>query len=229
MSKIEEALVAALAEIQHPPLDGQANYGRYATLAACLASARRTLPRHNLTVIQMAYTEPDRLVPRIIHSSGEWIEDGGVPLLCDNKANPQKMGSALTYSRRYGICSMLGLVGQDDDDAQFATPLAELPPSSIVPNHWGKEERVVMEVVPPPKIVADEIPFDKSDERRDWTSWVDQQIDGFQKHRHVGDHTKWSREVREERELLAIEEPETHDRLLEAYRERKFEFEKGGK
>ena len=100
MGKFHEDLVAALSEISNPPLDGRANYGKYATLPACLETARSTLAQHNLGVVQITLTEPDKLVTRIVHSSGEYLEDGGVPLLCENKTNPQQMGSAITYARR---------------------------------------------------------------------------------------------------------------------------------
>ena len=131
MGKFHEDLVAALSEISNHPLDGRANYGKYATLPACLETARSTLAQHNLGVVQITLTEPDKLVTRIVHSSGEYLEDGGVPLLCENKNNPQKMGSAITYARRYGLCSLLGICGEEDDDGQRATPQKELPQKRV--------------------------------------------------------------------------------------------------
>ena len=127
MAKFHEDLVSALSEINNPPLDGRANYGKYATLPACLETARATLAQHNLGVVQITLIDPDRLVTRFVHSSGEFLEDGGVPLLCENNNNPQKMGSAITYARRYGLCSLLGICGEEDDDGQRATPQKELP------------------------------------------------------------------------------------------------------
>lgn len=131
MAKFHEDLVAALSEISNPPLDGRANYGKYATLPACLETARSTLAQHNLGVVQITLIDPDRLVTRIVHSSGEYLEDGGVPLLCENNNNPQKMGSAITYARRYGLCSLLGICGEEDDDGQRATPQKELPQKRV--------------------------------------------------------------------------------------------------
>lgn len=209
-SNLQSDLVAALAEIRNPPLDGKANYGRYATLPACLETARQTLAKHNLAVIQMTYVDPDRLVTRLVHSSGEWVEDGGVPLLCEQKNNPQKMGSAITYARRYGLCAMLGIVGEEDDDGQRATPAAELPPA--------KAEKPAPK---PPPVVADDIPFDAKDERADWNAWVDEQIAGFEKHRTTAEHMTWSTTVKEMRERCHVEDPKAHTRLLDAYMNRK--------
>ena len=42
------------------------------------------------------------------------------PLILD-KQTPQAVGSAITYMRRYSILSLLGLVADEDDDANSAT------------------------------------------------------------------------------------------------------------
>jgi hypothetical protein len=222
MSKIHEDLVAALSQISNPALDGQANYGKYATLPACLDTARQTLSRHNLAIIQITHIDPDRLVTRIVHSSGEFIEDGGVPLLCENKENPQKMGSAITYARRYGLCAMLGIVGEEDDDGQRATPVAERPPAKTTSKPLPLA--AVAKVKPPP-IVADEIPFTEEDERTDWVAWVEEQIAGFAKHRTTAEHTQWSSTVKDHRQRCKVENLAHHERLLNAYTKRKNELE----
>lgn len=38
------------------------------------------------------------------------------------KQDPQGLGSAITYHRRYGLCLMFNLVGEDDDDGNASTP-----------------------------------------------------------------------------------------------------------
>jgi hypothetical protein len=216
-SNLQADLVAALSAIRNPALDGKANYGKYATLPACLEAARQTLSQHNLSVMQMTHTDPDRLVTRIIHTSGEFVEDGGVPLLCENKANPQKMGSAITYARRYGLCAMLGIVGEEDDDGQRATPAQELPPAA--------RPQPAPPKVDPPKVVADDIPMSPEDERNDWKSWVDEQIAGFEKHRTTAEHKLWSTTVKEYRERCQREAQSEHNRLLAAYTMRKHQLE----
>jgi len=216
-SNLQADLVAALSAIRNPALDGKANYGRYSTLPACLDAARQTLSQHNLSVMQMTHCDPDRLVTRIVHVSGEWLEDGGVPLLCENKANPQKMGSAITYARRYGLCAMLGIVGEEDDDGQRATPAQELPPAARPKSAPPK--------VDPPKVVADDIPMSPEDERNDWQSWVDEQIAGFEKHRTMAEHRRWSTTVKDYRESCQREAQREHNRLLAAYTMRKHQLE----
>lgn len=70
------------------------------------------------------------LVTRVSHISGEWLEDEGIPLIVEpnkkDKKTMQGMGSAITYARRQGLSSMLGVVTSDeDDDAALAS--AALP------------------------------------------------------------------------------------------------------
>ena len=59
------------------------------------------------------------LVTKLVHAeSGEWQESLiTMPLA---KADPQAYGSALTYARRYGLSAMVGLITEDDDDANIA-------------------------------------------------------------------------------------------------------------
>lgn len=57
---------------------------------------------------------------RLVHvDSGESI-DGLMPLVLD-KATPQGQGSAITYSRRYALMAVLGLVSDSDDDGNAAS------------------------------------------------------------------------------------------------------------
>jgi hypothetical protein len=49
----------------------------------------------------------------LMHSSGEWIS--GVLEIKPVKTDPQGIGSALTYARRYGLMAMIGIAPEDDD------------------------------------------------------------------------------------------------------------------
>ena len=52
-----------------------------------------------------------------------------------SERNPQKIGSIITYYRRYTLCSLLGIAGEDDDAEQAKTPTPK--PKKEVQN-WGK-------------------------------------------------------------------------------------------
>ena len=56
----------------------------------------------------------------IMHESGEFIS-GEFMLKC-SKNDPQGMGSAITYARRYGLQSACGIPSEDDDGNAASAP-----------------------------------------------------------------------------------------------------------
>lgn len=109
------------------PTKGGAGYEyKYADLSSIWEKIRGNLADCELAVIQIptyAQSEP-ALTTMISHSSGEYIEDAMKLAIVQD--TPQGQGSAITYARRYMLCAMLGLVADDDTDAQdhkTATPV----------------------------------------------------------------------------------------------------------
>ena len=49
-----------------------------------------------------------------MHTSGQWIRSY-TPLPVESPVNCHKLGSALTYGRRYGLAAMVGIAQMDDD------------------------------------------------------------------------------------------------------------------
>jgi len=50
----------------------------------------------------------------IMHESGESMT-GRTPVLTKDNTDPQKMGSGITYAKRYGLQAAFGLPSEDDD------------------------------------------------------------------------------------------------------------------
>ena len=92
---------------------------KYADLKECFNACGDILNEHGIHVTQPTVKEDDTLVIRTIltHTSGETISDYGVPIAgWQGAKNPmQVMGSAITYARRYGLCSLVGIAPEDDD------------------------------------------------------------------------------------------------------------------
>jgi hypothetical protein len=66
--------------------------------------------------------------------SGEVLERNSVPLGFTG-ADPQKIASAITYARRYGISALLGIATEEDDDANAASePPAPKPKPRVNSN-----------------------------------------------------------------------------------------------
>jgi hypothetical protein len=126
----EKSLVATL-----PAERGQPGRSfRYASLAGGLEIVRKTLGRHEIATIQSTAIDRDsgtiKLTTTLAHASGEWIaSDWPVCALAEMPA-PHRMGAALTYARRYGLFTLVGIAGEDDLDAPDL-PLQSASPASI--------------------------------------------------------------------------------------------------
>lgn len=94
----------------------------YLSLEGLMGEVLPALNRAGLIVVQLPCVldgEP-ALRTRLIHAeSGESIEETMLLLLA--KADPQGHGSGITYARRYALMAFLGLVADEDDDANAAT------------------------------------------------------------------------------------------------------------
>lgn len=119
---ISKALAAAQGEMKNAVLNCTNPHfkNRYADLAAIRDACIPTLAKHHIAVTQATAIDAEgfRLVTRLSHESGQWIE-GSYPLAV--MQNPQQMGSQLTYARRYSLSSICGISADEDDDAEIAT------------------------------------------------------------------------------------------------------------
>src|SRR5262249_28841894 len=77
------------------------------------------------------------LTTTLAHASGEWIASDWPVCPIAETANPQRMGAALTYARRYALFTLVGIAGEDDLDAP--DPCDE-PPSPL-PSAVADESR----------------------------------------------------------------------------------------
>jgi hypothetical protein len=94
---------------------------RYAPLSSGLDIVRKTLGRHEIAAIQSTSIDNEagllRLTTVLAHSSGEWISSEWPVCTIGDIASAQRMGAALTYARRYGLFTLVGIAGEDDLDA----------------------------------------------------------------------------------------------------------------
>ena len=120
------ALAAALAKAQGEMENADKNSqnphfrSKYADLAEIINTVRPVLAKHGLSVTQFpAYADGNASVETVLaHESGEWMS--GVCSSPVVKADPQGVGSALTYLRRYSLSAVCG-IAQEDDDANAAS------------------------------------------------------------------------------------------------------------
>jgi hypothetical protein len=123
----EKSLVATL-----PAERGQPERSfRYASLAGGLDIVRKTLGQHEIATIQSTAIDRDsgtiKLTTTLAHSSGEWIASDWPVCALGELPTPQRMGAALTYARRYGLFTLVGIAGEDDLDAPDLQPQSAAP------------------------------------------------------------------------------------------------------
>lgn len=94
---------------------------RYADLEACVSVAKPHLNELKILVHQALAVDPKlgtvNVTTRLVHE-GEWMQQmvSAVP----RDLSPQSVGAAATFLRRYGFCTALGLVADEDDDGNAA-------------------------------------------------------------------------------------------------------------
>lgn len=87
------------------------------------------------------------LITRLIHvETGEFMEaEAHLPL---SKDDPQGLGSAITYMRRYSYCAILGIVADPDDDGNAASYPRDAVTNRPVQNQPERYEEVNGDQIP---------------------------------------------------------------------------------
>lgn len=121
------AIAAALAKAQadmgnaHKDRQNPAFRSTYATLAAVREAVTGPLSANGIAVVQAPSLDGEivSVETRLLHTSGEWLAcvAGAKP----TKGDPQGIGSAISYLRRYGLMAMVGIAADDDDDGNAAS------------------------------------------------------------------------------------------------------------
>lgn len=117
IAKLAEALSKAQGTMKNAIKDSNNPYFKstYADLASVSDACRAELAANSLSVTQLPEMRDGRLILNyvLMHSSGEWIS--GELEMTPVKSDPQGIGSAITYARRYSLASIVGVATEDDD------------------------------------------------------------------------------------------------------------------
>ena len=133
---LSSALVAAQAEMPAAEMDSFNSFtkSRFASLGAIISASQPTCAKHGLCVLQFPVSVASEigLTTRIIHSSGEWIEETiTLPMSGEKgKTAAQEVGSVITYFRRYSMQSALRMYADEDTDGNR---LPDQPPAPTRP------------------------------------------------------------------------------------------------
>ncbi len=106
-----QASMEAASKSKENPFFGS----KYADLSEVLRCIKDVIPSKNLSFMQMPSFESGVVSVEtiVMHTSGEWISSTSAAPI--SKGNPQGVGDAITYLRRYSLAAIFGLAQQDDD------------------------------------------------------------------------------------------------------------------
>ena len=110
LAKAQGRITGALKESANPFFKS-----KYADLASCWDACRDALSENGLAVIQTneATDEGVTVTTLLAHCSGQFVRSA--LRLQPKDTTPQGIGSCITYGRRYGLTSMVGIAQVDDD------------------------------------------------------------------------------------------------------------------
>lgn len=118
---------------------------KYADLASVRDAVIGPLTAAGIAVLQAPSTTAEGVVveTRFVHGSGQWLacSVGATPRAYD----PQSVGSAITYLRRYGLMALAGIAPEDDDgnaaSAPRTEPVKRWQEPAPAPRKWSDNER----------------------------------------------------------------------------------------
>lgn len=143
IAELAKALVAVQEEM--PKLKKTADNpffkSKYVDLATVMESMLPILSKNGLAITQFVSNIDGQssLTTTLIHTSGEFMS-ATMPLLLP-KNDPQGQGSAITYARRYGAMSALGIVADEDDDGNKAARSYQQSQVTAYPKPPTRKER----------------------------------------------------------------------------------------
>ncbi len=139
MQKINQALVKFHANLKPIRKDAQNPFFKsdYLTLSGILDAVRHPLAANGLAVVQSMRVQDSYtiLITRLLHESGEEISsEMNMPVLTD----PQKLGSLITYYKRYQLQALLGISTADEDDDGNSVSVSQSQPLKQAPKEVTK-------------------------------------------------------------------------------------------
>lgn len=106
---------------------------KYVPLENVVDSITRASSKHGLSFTQFPSSDENGNVTvgtMVMHESGEWIEYDPI-CLKPVKNDPQAVGSAITYAKRYALSAIFGITSDNDDDGNEAMQLGKAASKTI--------------------------------------------------------------------------------------------------
>jgi len=146
--KISSALLKAQKEIggAKKGADNPFFKKKYADLGTVMEACKDAFNENGITVLQPVISEGDSTYVEtvLLHESGEFISARMI-VSCKNKDNPQEMGSAISYAKRYSL-QALAFIPSEDDDGESVAKVYRAPAKPEAPKPQPKVQTLADEI-----------------------------------------------------------------------------------
>jgi hypothetical protein len=130
INEVAAALAVAQGQFVNPPRNREVEVKMkaggtytfaYATLDSIMDVVRGPLAENGLAICHSLGTDDQGPIclTRLVHKSGQWLETW-MPVIVSATADAQNWGSAVTYAKRNGLCALLAICADTDDDGNSA-------------------------------------------------------------------------------------------------------------
>lgn len=135
ITELSKAFAKMQMELEQPLKNANNPFfkSKYVPLENVVDSITRASSKHGLSFTQFPSSDENGNVTvgtMVMHESGEWIEYDPI-CLKPVKNDPQAVGSAITYAKRYALSAIFGITSDNDDDGNEATQLGKTASKTI--------------------------------------------------------------------------------------------------
>lgn len=178
LAKAQAKMTAVVKAAKNPAFSS-----RYADLATVLDAVLPALNENGFALVQSPSFDGEVVTVEtfLAHSDGGWLRS--VLSLRPARADPQGVGSAVTYGRRYSLMALTGVAPEDDDgnaasgqgpQTSGPAPGKKFEPRGAKPKAPPAADAPKTEPPPAAQPVdrsAEPVPTPETDDPEEWTSW----------------------------------------------------------
>ena len=159
MSELTKALIQFHKDVGVIKKDAKAQYGKFADLCGVLSTVTPALLKNDLVLTQ-EFLE-DSLVTTLRHTSGETISSTSKLIVVSGRNDLHSWGASVTYTRRYQICSILGIVADMDMDGAMLEESTKPDLAKPTPKKTVAKKKAAPAPEPTPAPIAAPKPVDQ--------------------------------------------------------------------
>lgn len=133
LTEFSKAFAKTQQEMKQPLKDANNPFfkSKYVPLENVVEAITESASKNGLSFTQFPSSDENGNVTvgtLVMHSSGEWIEYDPIKMK-PVKNDPQSIGSAITYAKRYALSAIFGITSDPDDDGNEATQVKKQAPA----------------------------------------------------------------------------------------------------